>query len=59
MPIQIRELIITTTVEEGKGGAQMSGESSGSSGKSNSSQEQLIQECVDQVLRILKQQGRR
>jgi Family of unknown function (DUF5908) len=59
MPIQIRELIITATVEENKGASQMPMSAHTKAEKEAQSREDLVQECVDQVLRILKQQGRR
>ncbi len=53
MAIEIRELIITATIE-GDQAAQPTAPKDDTGSK-----EQLIQECVDQVLRILKEEDRR
>ncbi|MBI3135496.1 MAG: hypothetical protein HYZ14_12540 [Bacteroidetes bacterium] len=48
MAIEIRELVIKTTVSENKN------EGKGNSGKDSSAKEELIRECVDKVMEILK-----
>ena len=59
MPIQIRELIVTATVDEQKvTGTSPATHTSAASGGS-AVKEELIQACVDEVLRVLKQQVRR
>jgi hypothetical protein len=59
MPIEIRELVIKATVD----GAQSPGPGTNAPGKgisSNSSPgEELIRECVDKVLAILKEKNER
>lgn len=59
MPIEIRELVIKATVD----GAQAPGAGTNAPGKdvsSNSSPgEELIQECVNKVLAILKEKNER
>lgn len=54
MPIEIRELVIKTTVDPN--GAQQ-----GAPSQSGSTEEKqaLIQECVDQVMEILKEKSER
>ena len=59
MPIQIRELIVTATVDEQKvTGTSPATQSSAAAGES-AVKEDLIQACVEEVLRVLKQQERR
>jgi hypothetical protein len=48
MPVEIRELVIKTTIVEGNS-------SSGSSGIAKESKEELISECVEEVMRILNE----
>lgn len=59
MPIEIRELVIKATVDQSPG----SGTGAGAPGKgsqSNSSPgEDLIKECVEKVLAILKEKNER
>jgi hypothetical protein len=59
MPIQIRELIVTATVDEQK----VSGTSPKTPGTAASQEkamkEEIIQACVDEVLKVIKQQTRR
>ena len=56
MPIEIKELIIRTTVdpkaEGGKAGA-------GGGGKADKSTAQIVSECVEQVMEILRKQRER
>jgi len=59
MPIEIRELVIKATVD----GAQGPGSGTNAPGKGTSSNaspgEDLIKECVDKVLAILKEKNER
>ena len=59
MPIQIRELIVTATVEEGRAASPQPASADAPSAQNTPSHDAIVQECVDQVLRVLKQQGRR
>ncbi|MCM8525136.1 MAG: DUF5908 family protein [Lentisphaeraceae bacterium] len=52
MPIEVRELIIRTEVEA-------SAQAGGGASDSGSDKQALIQECVEQVLKKLKQQKER
>ncbi len=52
MPIEIRELIIKATVSG-------EGNSAGSGGGSDDDKQAMIQECVDQVMEILKEKEER
>jgi Family of unknown function (DUF5908) len=56
MPLEIRELVIKTSIHEG-GTAQ----TTGSGGQSNGSEDQaaMIAACVEQVLAILKEKAER
>ncbi len=54
MPIEIRELVIRVTVEKEKKRAE-----SGGAGSVKNSTEQLVAECVDQVLEVLSSQRER
>jgi hypothetical protein len=53
MPVEIRELIIKATIVRDEPGST-SGTSGSASG--NSTEEALIQECVNQVMDIIKAQ---
>lgn len=54
MPIEVKELVIKATVSEQEGKA------SGKQGAlSEAAKEEIIQACIDQMLRILKQQRER
>ncbi len=55
MPIEIRELIIKAEISD-TGGNEGSGNSELSD---NLNKQQIIQECVDQVLEILKKEKER
>ena len=57
MPIEIRELVIKATVDQGK--SPGAGNSSAAGGSSNAAGEDMIRECVDKVLAILKEQNER
>lgn len=54
MPIEIKELLIRTKVDE-------SGQSTASqgSGGSDANRQQIIAECVDQVMQILREKEER
>ncbi len=52
MPVEIRELQITTTVQD-------SGNTPSSPGVSSASNEDMIAKCVEQVLEILKEKSER
>ncbi len=54
MPIEVKELVIKATVQE-KG----EGKSRGGGKMQEEQKEELIQECVDKVLRILNRQKER
>ncbi|MDQ6969596.1 MAG: DUF5908 family protein [Mariprofundus sp.] len=49
MPIEIRELVIKATVNESSGKR-----AAGKSGSEDSDQQQIVSECVQQVLDILQ-----
>lgn len=54
MPIEIRELIIKTTVD-----ANASSQGSSSQNGGEEEKHALIQECVDKVMEILKEKSER
>lgn len=54
MPIEIRELLIKATVNESGRGKESSGR-----GGSNSDKEDIVAECVEQVMEILRQREER
>lgn len=56
MPVEIRELQITTVVREG-GGSSQGGDTSPSISSTNT--DAIISACVEQVLDILKQKNER
>lgn len=57
MPIEIRELVIKATVDQPQGGSTSA---SGKGSQSNSSPgEDIIKECVDKVVAILKERNER
>ncbi len=57
MPIEVRELVIKVAVgQEGQSGA---GDSSGSNPEQTSSNEDMINTCVEKVLQILKERNER
>ena len=55
MPIEIRELIVSATIEDDSKGKRRAGKKA----DAINDRERIIQECVDQVLRILKEEERR
>jgi hypothetical protein len=58
MPIEIRELVIKATVAQENTAAPQATATS-QSGNANSSQEQIINLCVEKVLEILKSKNQR
>ena len=56
MPIEIRELVIRATVEPGGGAGQQKSTGKQEAGKER---EELIAECVEQVLEILRKERER
>ena len=60
MPIEIRELVIKATVDQTQGGQISNTNAPGKSTSSGSSPgEDIIKECVDKVLAILKEKNER
>lgn len=57
MPLEIRELVIKTSINEG-GQAQAANSGSGDSGGSGG-QDAIIAVCIEQVLAILKEKAER
>lgn len=58
MPIQIRELVIRATVDEGAKAEGSEAAVSGSKkGKKGQGQEKIIRQCVDEVLEVLRLQN--
>jgi hypothetical protein len=55
MPIEIRELVIKATVAQGE---EPAGSTSSSDGSANQ-KEEIINECVETVLQILKEKHER
>jgi Family of unknown function (DUF5908) len=51
MPVEIKELVIRTVI--GKGGAEPHGEAPEAPREDAGASEEIVQECVRQVLRIL------
>jgi hypothetical protein len=61
MPIEIRELVIKTSVQDG-GQAQTANSGAGSSGGASGGsgdQDAIVAACVEQVLAILKERAER
>lgn len=59
MPIQIRELIITASVEEHKVVAESKAPDAGKHTVPLTEREDMVQQCVDEVLKVLKHKTRR
>lgn len=57
MPIEIRELHIKVAVDAKTGGK--SAGSNGKSGKGGADKDDIIAECVEQVMRIMQARGER
>jgi hypothetical protein len=56
MPVEIRELVIRAVIVDDQSGGDGEGDSSSDSSKDN---KDIIQECVNQVLKILKKDKNR
>lgn len=54
MPIEIRELVIRATVEDGEKPRQEN-----AAPQEQNDQQQIIEECVEQVLKILERKNER
>lgn len=59
MPIQIRELIVTATVDETQQILQAPRTASEAAANTAQMNQALVQTCVEEVLKVIKQQGRR
>ncbi len=59
MPIEIRELIIKATVVQEGGGAGAAETGAGSGNNDASPNEELIKNCVEKVLEIIKDKNGR
>jgi hypothetical protein len=60
MPIEIRELVIKATVDQSQGPGTAGSIAPGKGSQSNSSPgEDMIKECVEKVLAILKEKNER
>lgn len=61
MPVEIKELVIRVSVSEGAGaqGGQQGAAGQQSSGGGSESKEQIVAECVEQILEILKNKNER
>ena len=59
MPIEIRELIIKATVVQEGGGAGVAATGAGSGNNDASPNEELIKNCVEKVLEIIKDKNGR
>jgi hypothetical protein len=57
MPIEIRELVIKTSINDGEQGQNKNPGTGGSSGADD--QDAIIAACVEQVLAILKEKSER
>ena len=55
MPVEIRELVIRAEVDSRQSGSPQSGPR----GESASDREQLVRDCVDQVMEIIRQREER
>ncbi len=58
MPVEIKELVIRATVLS-DGARSNTSQSSSDSGSSPVNRDEIIEECVEQVLAILEQKGER
>jgi hypothetical protein len=59
MPIQIRELIVTATVDDLHVPARPPASKAEAVAEKTLMNAELVQACVDEVLKVLKQQARR
>lgn len=59
MPIEIRELVIKATVDQSQGSGSGSSAPAKGSPSNSSAGEDIIKECVDKVLDILKERNER
>jgi hypothetical protein len=59
MPIEIRELVIKATVDQSQGSASGASMPVKGSSSNSSAGEDIIKECVDKVLAILKERNER
>jgi hypothetical protein len=59
MPIQIRELIVTATVDNSLQRSETPKTKAEAEAQSDRVTQDLIQTCVEEVLKVIKQQGRR
>lgn len=59
MPIEIRELVIKATVDQSQGAGGGTGAPGKGSSSNSSPGEDLIKECVEKVLAILKDKNER
>ena len=59
MPIEIRELIIKATVSSGNGSGGGTGTGSALGSNNVPANEELVNMCVEKILRILKEKNER
>lgn len=59
MPIQIRELIVTATVEDQKASEFAPRSKSEAHSKEAQMKAEIMQACVDEVMKVIQQQKRR
>jgi hypothetical protein len=59
MPIEIKELVIRTVVGDARGAADSRAEESSGAAADTSSTDEIVHECVRQVLRVLSQDKER
>ncbi len=59
MPIQIRELIVTATVEDQRPVVQVPLPKGEVEAQKMEASREMVQTCVEEVLKVIKQQGRR
>jgi hypothetical protein len=59
MPVQIRELVVKVTVSEGANTPAQAGAGSSQSPSSAPANSDLLQQCVEEVLEVLKRKKER
>jgi len=59
MPIEIRELVIKATVDQTQGQSSNTNAPGNGTSSNSSAGENLIKDCVDKVLAILKEKNER